>query len=319
MLARSFTTAVCILALGAPLSYASTDPVVSSPGKDVAVNSATHSAPATGDFDDPSKMSSSVPVATSSAISLGDGTGQARYSTAKPLPRLGVKPFSTVAIQVKAGLAGAGLDLAVPVAGRMNLRVGGNYFQYNPNLVVDGINVVGNIQLRSASANVDVFPFGNAFRITPGVVVYNGNSISAIANVPGGQSFTLNDVSYTSSPTDPVKGTFGLSFGRKVAPSLTMGFGNMIPRRGGHWSVPLEIGGEFIGTAPQISLSLSGPACQTGSIPPACGSIATDPTTQANLAAEQKTLNSNIPSQLKFFPIVSIGLSYKFGRGGSER
>ena len=318
MLTHFFATAVCVVVVGVPLGYASTDPIVSALAKDVAANSTAHTAPVAGDFDDPSKMSSSTAVGPSSAMSLSDGTGQASYGSSAPL-RLGVKPFSTAAIQIKAGLAGAGLDLAVPVAGRMNLRVGGNYFQYNPNLVVDGINVVGNIQLRSASANVDVFPFGNAFRISPGVVVYNGNSISAVANVPGGQNFTLNNVNYTSSPTDPVKGTFGLSFGRKVAPSLTMGFGNMIPRKGGHWSVPLEIGGEFIGTAPQISLSLSGTACQAGSIPPACASIGTDPTTQANLAAEQASLNSNIPSQLKFFPIVSIGVSYKFGRSGRER
>jgi len=319
MLTRSFAAAVCVVVLGAPLGYASTDPVVSAPAKDVAVNSAAHAAPVAGDFDDPSKTSSSISVAESSTMTLGDGAGQASSGSGKPLLRLGVKPFSTAAIQVKVGVAGIGLDLAVPAASRLNLRVGGNFFQYNPNLVVDGINVIGNIQLRSASASVDVFPFGNAFRISPGVVFYNGNTISAVASVPGGQSFTLNDVSYTSSPTSPVTGTFGLSFGRKVAPSLTMGFGNMIPRKGGHWSVPFEIGGEFIGTAPQISLQLSGSACQGGTLPANCAPIASDPTTQQNVAAEQASLNSNIPSQLKFFPIVSIGLSYKFGRGGSER
>ena len=111
-------------------------------------------------------------------MTLGDGAGQASSGSGKPLLRLGVKPFSTAAIQVKVGVAGIGLDLAVPAASRLNLRVGGNFFQYNPNLVVDGINVIGNIQLRSASASVDVFPFGNAFRISPGVVFYNGNILT---------------------------------------------------------------------------------------------------------------------------------------------
>ena len=232
--------------------------------------------------------------------------------------RIGVAPFSTAAIQIKIGSAGPGLDVAVPVAGRMNLRAGGSFFSYNPNLVEDGINVIGNIQLRSASANVDFFPFGNAFRISPGVVFYNGNQISAVASVPAGQSFTLNDVTYYSSATAPVTGTFGLSFGKKVAPSLTMGFGNMIPRKGGHWSVPFEIGAEYIGTAPQISLALAGTACQ-GSATTNCSPIASNPTTQQNLVAEQASLNSNIPSQLRFYPIVSIGLSYKFGHGNSAK
>ena len=318
MFTRFFATAVCGLVLSTPLGYASTDPVVSAPAKDVEASSAAHATPVAGDFDDPSKMSSSVSAADSSAMTLGHGAGQASNGYGKPLLRLEVKPFSTAAIQVKAGLAGVGLDLALPAASRLNLRVGGNFFRYNPNLVFDGINVVGNIQLRSASANVDVFPFGNAFRISPGVVVYNGNNISALASVPAGQTFTLDGVNYTSSATDPVSGHFGLSFGNKVAPSLTMGFGNMIPRKGGHWSVPLEIGGEFIGTAPAISITLAGTACQTGSIPPLCASVATDPTTQKNLAAELVKLNGDIPSQLKFFPIVSLGLSYKFGKGGGR-
>lgn len=293
MFTRSFAAILCVVAMSAPASYAASDPGVAAPA-------AALSADLTSD------------------AGAGSGMMQAASGTGSGQPTFVVKPFSTAAIQVKVGLAGIGLDLAVPVAGRLNLRVGGNYFSYNPNLVVNGINVLGNIQLRSASANVDVFPFGNAFRISPGVVVYNGNNIAALASVPAGQTFTLNGVSYTSSATAPVTGNFGLSFGNKIAPSLTMGFGNMIPRKGGHWSMPLEIGGEFIGTAPAISITLAGTACQTGSIPPVCSSIATDPTVQKNLAAELVTLNGDIPSQLKFFPIVSLGLSYKFGKGGGR-
>jgi hypothetical protein len=240
--------------------------------------------------------------------------GQAAGS--RPL-RTGMKPFSAVAVQVKVGTAGIGLDVAVPVAGRLNLRAGGSFFSYNPNLVTDGINVVGNIQLRSGSANVDIFPFGNSFRISPGVVFYNGDNITATANVPAGQSFTLNSIQYYSSASAPVTGTFGLSFGNKVAPSFTLGFGNMLPRKGGHWSVPFEIGGEYIGQTPMISLALTGTACQGGPTTN-CSSIASNSMTQQNIAAEQTSLNSNIPSQLVFLPIVSIGVSYKFGNSGSK-
>jgi hypothetical protein len=223
-----------------------------------------------------------------------------------------IKPFSTAAIQVKAGLAGIGVDVAVPIASRANLRVGGSFFSYSPNLTTDGIGINGSIQLRSGSESLDIFPFGNAFRISPGLVFYNGDQVSATAGVPGGQSFTLNGVNYYSSATAPVNGTYNLSFGNKAAPSLTLGFGNMIPRKGGHWSVPLEIGGEYIGNAPQITLALAGTAC---SLTPTtgCANVATDPTIQKNVAGEQASLNSNIPSQLVFLPIFSIGVSYKFG------
>ncbi len=235
----------------------------------------------------------------------GQGFGDA------PL-RVGVEPFSALAIQVKVGLGGFGIDIATPVTSRLNLRGGATFLSYNPNLTIDGETILGDIQLKSVSENFDFFPFGNRFRISPGVVFYNGNHISATTSVPGGQSFTLNDVQYLSSPSDPIRGTFGLSFGNQLAPSLTMGFGNMIPRNGGHWSVPFEIGAEYLGKKPVIALSLGGTACQMSTAPSNCSSVASDPTTQQNVLAEQADLNSDIPSALRFFPIVSIGVSYRF-------
>ena len=309
MLVRHFVGSVCLVVLGVPLCFASTDPVFPVPASDPAANPAVHAAATTESAD----YSSSV-----SNVSSGAAGAESAAAGAGDRPKMpGIAPFSAVAIQVKAGIAGAGLDVAVPLANRFNLRAGGSFFSYNPNLVVDGIGVNGSIQLRSGSASVDIFPFGNAFRISPGVVFYNGNQISAVASVPSGNTFTLNSVQYYSSSTAPVTGTFGLSFGNKVAPSLTLGFGNMIPRKGGHWSVPFEIGGEYIGTAPQISLRLTGTTCQ-GTATTNCSSIASNTMTQQNIVAEQASLNSNIPQDLKFFPIISIGLSYKFGHGGGR-
>ena len=76
--------------------------------------------------------------------------------------------------------------------------------------------------------------------------------------------------------------------------------------------MPVEIGGEYIGSTPMITLALAGTAC---SLTPTtgCANVATDPTIQKNVAAEQANLNGNIPSQLVFLPIFSIGVSYKFG------
>ncbi len=226
--------------------------------------------------------------------------------------RVGVEPFSAIAIQIKAGLGGFGIDIATPVTSRLNLRGGATFLTYNPNLTIDGETINGDIKLRSVSENFDFFPFGNRFRISPGIVFYNGNHISALASVPGGQTFTLNDVDYISSPSDPIHGTFNLSFGNQLAPSLTMGFGNMIPRNGGHWSVPFEIGAEYLGKKPVIALSLGGTACQMSTAPANCNPVASDPTTQQNVLAEQAGLNGDIPSALRFFPIVSIGVSYRF-------
>jgi hypothetical protein len=216
------------------------------------------------------------------------------------------RPLSTVGLSVKAGSTGVGFDVATSLLGRLNLRAGASFFNYSHHFNEDGIPADGTINLKSANASLDFFPFGNAFRVSPGVMFYNDNHVSAVANVPGGQSFTLNDVSYTSSPIDPVHGTFGVVLGRKAAPSLTLGFGNIVPRGRKHWSIPVEVGAAFVGD-PTVTLNLTGSACSTDG----CGSVTTDATTQANIQKEQATLKNDI-SPLRFYPIASVGFSYKF-------
>lgn len=222
-----------------------------------------------------------------------------------------IRPFSALGIGVKVGVGGIGFDVATPLASRLNLRAGGSFFTYNiTNLSESGFNINGSVQLRSVNTSVDWFPFGGSFRISPGVTLYNGDNFGGTATVPAGSSITLNDQSYTSSATNPLAATFTTPsgrFGNKVAPSITTGFGNLVPRRhGAHWSVPFEIGMQYI-SAPKILLGLTGTACSTDG----CQNVQTDPTTQANIQAQQNTINSDI-YDLRFFPILSIGLGYKF-------
>jgi hypothetical protein len=217
------------------------------------------------------------------------------------------KPFSAVGVAVKAGIGGIGFDLATPLARHFNLRAGASFFNYGLTSSDNGIHYSGTLSLQTANASLDYFPFHGTFRLSPGVTFYNGNHISGSAMVPGGQSFTLNGADYVSSTTDPVSGAGYLELGEKAAPSFTLGWGNMIPRHGGHWSVPFEIGFKYI-QRPLVTLSLTGSACQDG----VCRPVATDPETQANIQGEQKTLNNDLAA-LRFFPIVSLGVSYKFG------
>ncbi len=255
-----------------------------------------------------------LPEAPSMGLGAGLGSGLGYGGEIGSL-KIGIEPFSALAVQVKVGLAGLGVDLATPVASKMNLRVGASFFSYNPNLVIDGEKIIGDIHLSSINESFDFFPFGNGFRISPGVTFYNGNYIHALASVPGGQTFTLNDVAYISSPSNPINGTFNLNFGNQLAPSLTLGSGNMIPRNGGRWSLPVEIGVEYLGRQPRIALSLGGTACLGNTSPANCSSVANDPTTQQNVVLEQADLNGDIPRFLRFYPIISTGLSYRFNIG----
>ncbi len=240
-----------------------------------------------------------------------EGRVDAGYAMGKtPGGQVGVRPFSALGVAVKFGSGGVGFDLATPLASRLNLRAGATFFSYSPSITVDNIAVNGTLTLKTVGASLDIFPFGNTFRVSPGLTMYNGNHLSANAVVAGGQTFTLGDATYTSNPTNPVGGTFDMAFGNKVAPSFTIGTGNMIPHKSGqHWSVPFEIGFEYIGT-PLITLNLTGSACD---VQYGCQPVATTPQIQANVAQEQTNLNNDI-SALKVYPILSVGVSYKFGR-----
>ncbi|WP_041597186.1 hypothetical protein [Granulicella tundricola] len=82
----------------------------------------------------------------------------------------------------------------------------------------------------------------------------------------------------------------------------------MIPRSNKHWSFPFEVGFQYI-AEPTVVLNLTGSACSADG----CGSIDTDPETQANIVAERKELSDDL-APLRFYPILSTGVSYRFGR-----
>jgi len=220
-----------------------------------------------------------------------------------------IRPFSTAALAVTFGTGGIGGELATPLAQHFNLRAGGSFFSYSASFNSDGISIDGDLKLRGGHLSLDYFPFHGGFRISPGVV-YNGNNLNATTFVPGGQQFSLGDANYYSSTTNPVNGTGSFYFGKHVAPSLTIGFGNMIPRSGRHVSFPFEIGFEYIGT-PSITLNLQGTACTNLNSPQSCSPIASNPMTQANLQQQEADINSDI-NPLRFFPIVSQGVSVRF-------
>lgn len=217
------------------------------------------------------------------------------------------RPFHALAVSARVGSGGIGGELATPLAARFVLRVGGQVFGYTTNFTQDGIQARGQLTLQNVYSAVDCFPFHNGFHISPGITIHNDNHIGGTLAVPAGGKFSLGDQDYTSSPGDPVNGIIHIKFGTLVAPRLTLGWGNLFPRSGRHFSFPVELGIEYT-TKPAVTLSLNGSACDNQG----CGSINT-PENQANLQAEIKTLNDDL-APLRFFPIVAVGVSYRFGR-----
>lgn len=214
----------------------------------------------------------------------------------------------TVGVQAKVSTLGIGADIAVPVMWRANLRAGFDLFSFDRNFTRDGIPYTGTLELRSVSAQFDIFPFAGSFHVSPGVLVYNGNNLSADANVGPGTRFSLGGTQFVTPPGSSVAGTGRLDF-NKAGPMVTVGFGNLVPRRRSkHFTVSTEFGFAYVGQ-PKVALSLTGTACNANGTN--CRNISNDATFQSAVQREQSTLRDDA-SPFRFHPIVSFGVGYKF-------
>ena len=215
-------------------------------------------------------------------------------------------PAVPVGVAFKASTLGAGMDIAVGVHEKLNLRGGFNFLSFGKDYDRDGIQYDGTLKLRSGEVQVDWFPTGGNFHLTGGALVYNGNRLDARAFVPGGQGFELGGGAYASSQTDPVNGTGELTF-QRVAPMVKWGWGN-IAKRTGHFTFIFESGIAFHGS-PRAKLALGGTACTTSFT--FCRNAATDLTIQQDVRDEEDDLNRRA-SPWKVYPIITIGFAYRF-------
>lgn len=261
-------------------------------------------------------MTSPSPAATWSSSNSGSDaspSSAAVVAVPSPLPvqkqsddDRRILPFSRIAIGTKTGTLGLGVQIATPLTRRLNLRGGFDLFNFGYTLSSSGTNYDTALHLESGEVSTDFYPFRHSsFRISPGILIFKSR-LSATMLVPGGNTFTENDVDYTSDPSDPVHGSGSAHFGRTVMPSFTVGFGNMIKRREHqHWSVPFEIGAAYTDQN-TVQFNFAGSVCQTNG----CGSV-NAPSVQQNVTLEQDKINEEA-KRFKIYPILTTGVAYRF-------
>jgi hypothetical protein len=209
---------------------------------------------------------------------------------------------------IKGSFLGGGIEGAVRVTHHTNLRAGFNMFSYSRGFNKDGVAYNGQLSFKTFEAHYDLFPFAGSFHVSPGVLAYVGDPITASAFVPGNQTFTLGGTMYYSDPNVPLTGNGRINF-NQAAPVATIGWGNLVSRKEHkHFVVPVELGVAFQGS-PKATLNLSGSVCASPGVN--CRSVASDPTVQANILSEQNKLNHDMRF-FKMYPIISVGFGYKF-------
>ena len=224
---------------------------------------------------------------------------------------------------------GIGIRGAVILAEGMDLRVETNLFFYDTGrFEINGFNVDANFHMDSINTKFDWYPTKGPWRITPGIMWFNGNRISATLDLVGGTNFTLSGKNYWSATANsttgatPVTGNVAIGLNpRKPAFTIATGFGKYIPRSPRHWSFPTEFGVSFTGS-PSIDVTMAGWVC-TNKKQTQCSDIA-DPT---NPVAIQ--FNNSLNTQLAkwrrdfgkapIFPIFSGGVMYSFDLPAANR
>jgi len=213
---------------------------------------------------------------------------------------------SRFGLAFRASTLGLGADAGIRIARPLNVRVGFSSFHYTRMLTSDGVPYNGSLRLHSFQTIVDWFPFSHSFHVSPGVLFFNGNRVTAVATPPVGQILTAGEESFVSDPQNPIRGNAKSAI-RKVAPMLLVGFGNLVPRNR-HFGYSVDFGVVFQG-APKSTFTVAGGACDpTGEF---CAQATEDSSIQAEAQSARRDLDRHVRF-MRYYPVMSVEFGYRF-------
>ncbi len=152
-----------------------------------------------------------------------------------------------VALGLKAGTLGAGLDLTIGLAPSFNLRAGVQGFSLSRSFTEQDLTYDGKASLRSAWLLLDVHPGGKATRLSIGGV-YSRNKVTGTS--PASGTISVNGVTYSVANVGTIDGE---ATANDVCPYVGLGWGNAV-RSGSALRFAFDVGVMYQG-APKISLT----------------------------------------------------------------
>jgi hypothetical protein len=211
-------------------------------------------------------------------------------------------------LAVRSGIStlGTGAELATNLPYRIDLRVIGNYTNFDWKLTQSGFYIIVNIGMANAGVKADYYPW-KSLRITPGYLLYNTNRVSATLQGQTGATFTINNVTYISDDANPINGVGALQLGGRGFMATT-GWGHIVSRNQKHWNFPFEAGAAFIST-PSVTFNLQGDICQGEGYH--CLPASSFPGFETNLNAQLASWNKRV-APFHVYPLVQGGISYTF-------
>lgn len=192
---------------------------------------------------------------------------------------------------ISVGSTGINGSLGVPIGDRFDARMQYGSLSYNTSVTSSDNTYEGQIRLHSFLFLADYHPFGSTFALATGFCFpHYSLAASLVPNADG--SFTLNHVTVTG--INSVGGTIAWN---KTAPYFGIAWVPTRERRG--LSFTADLGAAFVGS-PQVQIVATGPG-------------AANPVVQSGITAETQSLESS--TNFRVFPIINVGLVYRFGSG----
>lgn len=198
-----------------------------------------------------------------------------------------------VALAVRAGTPGVGLDLDLGLSPSFGVRVGFSGFDLDHSIATSDVNYDGRLKLRTVTGLLDWYVLRGSLHLTAGVAG-NGTKLEVVGQ-PGCR---VNCNIFPTSELGPLSGE--LEFGNAVSPYVGFGWGNPAGASSRvHWL--FDVGAIYGGT-PRVTLTEEcGP-----DVPASICSQA-----RSDLAPEEAQLRDKADI-LRWYPVVNLGVAVRF-------
>jgi hypothetical protein len=201
-----------------------------------------------------------------------------------------------VAVGAQAGTLGLGVGLTVGLTEQFNVRGLFNTLSYEFDDEASDIEYEFDLDLGSVGAMIDWHPGGSGFRVSAGAFL-NDNEVTGVGRPVDGTFVEIGDTLFPAEAVDRAEAD--LSFDDFV-PYVGIGWGNAVgPDK--RLGVNLDVGVLFQG-APQADFR----AFAAGDAPDGLQDLL-----DQEAAREEAEIQDDL-DQFEFYPVVSLGLSWKF-------
>lgn len=211
------------------------------------------------------------------------------------VPAFGAGADEGVAVGAGVGTLGAGLSLSRAVEpGRLNVDLELNALSLSHGYSNGGVHYDGTLRLQSAGVVADYFPWRTAFHLSAGLF-YDNNRLSLDARASNA-TLSVNGQSYSATALSSLHGQVRF---QALAPYLGVGWGDA--NAGAGWHLRANAGVLYQGS-PKVDLS------GTTSYPQSSSQYAA---LYANIDAQRQQIRDDL-SRLRWYPVFSLGASYRF-------